>query len=451
MAGPIKDRIPPHDDDAERAVIGAVLIDETVMTTVQQYIGPDDFYSPRHRKIYEAILNLSAKGVRPQIRIISGELEKAGKLEEAGGSDYVASLSHVVPSSANAEYYAQVVQNCSIRRNLIRISGEIGSNAFDETIEPKVLLEEIQQKLYLASDPQRVFRYKTAKTVLNNTLPYIEEAYRTKAEITGIPSGFYELDKMTSGFHEAELIIIGARPGRGKTAIALSIAANITIRQNRPAVFFSLEMSDRALMLRLLSAETGINHTSLKVGSWEKADFQKIIDAGDLIHSAPLYIVDMPHMTMLSILAMSRMLKIKENIQIVFIDYISLIAAQDQRQARYEFVSDVSRSLKGLARELGIPVVVLSQIRRELDRENRAPSLADIRESGSIEQDADIVMFLHYDKEKEKAEEQEDKKSVQLKVMKNRSGQMGDINLSFIPRLTKFVPENDNTNYNNRR
>jgi len=441
MAGQTIDRIPPHNDDAERAVIGATLIDESAVTTTQQYLGPDDFYAPRHRKIYEAVLSLFNKGTRPDLLTLSAELEKAGKLDESGGNDYIASLTHAVPSSANAEYYAQVVQNCALRRNLIKISGEAGSRAYDETTEPKVLLEETQQKLFLVSDPQRTFRYKKAQDIVKNTVDYLNAAYINKAEYTGVPSGFQDLDRMTSGFHSSELIIIGARPGKGKTAIALSMAANITIRQGRPAAFFSLEMSDRSLMLRLLSAESRIDHHKLRTGFFVKDDFQKIFDAAELVHNAPLYVVDMPHMTMLNIQAMARMLKIQENIEIIFIDYISLIASDNARQARYEFVSEVSRSLKGLARELDIPVVVLSQLRRESEREKRSPSLSDIRESGAIEQDADIVMFINPDRDKNEDEQaKEIGEKVQLIVAKNRSGPVASIDMTFLSHLTKFVP-----------
>jgi replicative DNA helicase len=249
------------------------------------------------------------------------------------------------------------------------------------------------------------------------------------------------LDKLTSGFHPSELVVLGARPGKGKTAIALSMAANITIRQERPAAFFSLEMSDRALMLRLLSAETKIDHNKLRTGFFVKDDFQKLFEAADLLHNAPLYIVDMPHITMHTIQSMSRMLKIQQNIGIIFIDYISLIASDNPRQARYDFISEVSRSLKGLARELDIPVVVLSQLRRESEREKRPPSLADIRESGAIEQDADIVMFLNPDREKEQDNPFKDEgEKVQLIVAKNRNGPVATIDLLFYNHLTKFVP-----------
>jgi len=439
-----RDRIPPHNDDAERAIAGAMLIDDSAVTIAQKFLRPDDFYSKRHHIIYEAILNLVNRGIRPDLLTLTGELEQAGKLDEAGGIDYIASLTHAVPSSANAEYYALIVQNCSLRRSIIRISGDSGAKAYDETVEPKLILEETQQKLFFISDPRRIFDYKKANTIIKNVVSYLDDVYKTRAEFTGIPSGFIDLDKLTSGFQPAELIIIGARPGMGKTAIALSMAANISIRQNRPAAFFSLEMSDQSLMLRLLSAEAEIDSHKLKTGFFARSDFHRILSAAEFVHYAPLFIVDLPHMTMMNIQAMARMLKIQEKIEIIFIDYIGLIASDNNMLKRFEFISEVSRALKGLARELRIPVVALSQLRREA--ENQKPNLADIRESGSIEQDADVVMFLNRDRELEKNIEEQAETSaqkVQLMLAKNRNGPVGTVNLTFKKHLTKFVPFTD--------
>ena len=433
-------RIPPHNDDAERAVIGAMLIDDRAVTTVQQYIKPEDFYSPRHRKIFEAILSLFNKGTRPDLLTLSGELERAGKLDEAGGNDYIAALTHAVPSSANAEYYAQAVQACSLRRGLIQISGDAGARAYDETVEPKQILEETQQKLFYVSDPRRIFRYKNANSSVLDTFNHLEEVYKTKAEYTGVPSGFYDLDKLTSGFHSSELIVIGARPGMGKTAIALSMAANITIRQNKPAAFFSLEMSDQALMLRLLSSETKIDSYKLRKGLYSQSDRQSILEAGGFIGDAPLFITDMPSMTMLNIQAMARMLRVQEKVEIIFIDYIGLIAKDNKHLPNWEHFSEVSRALKGLARELNIPIIALSQLNREAEKET--PSLAVLRDSGSIEQDADMVMFIQRDRELDKNMEEQAKETgqvVQLLLAKNRNGPVGTIKLNFLKHLTKFV------------
>ena len=446
MAAAGKDRIPPHNDDAEKALLGAMLIDDRVVHIAQQYLRKEDFYSSRHRKIYEAVLTLSGKGTQADLLTLSGELEKIGKLDDAGGNDYIASLTHAVPSSANAEYYAQIVQEASLRRSLIQVSGDTGARAFDETVEPKFLLEETQQKLFAISDPKRIFRYKKVGDTVISVFEYLEKVFKTKAKFTCIPSGFEDLDRLTSGFQNAELIIIGARPGVGKTAIAVSKAANISIRQKIPVAFFSLEMSDQSLMLRLISSESNIDSNKLRTGFFPKSDFGKIWSASELLHSAPLYIVDTPYMTILNIQAMSRMLRIQEKIEIIFIDYIGLITSEDNKMKRYEFISEVSRALKGLARELNIPIVALSQLSRESEREKRSPNLADIRDSGSIEQDADMVMFISRDREENKTAEEQAKEGiqkVQLLLAKNRNGPVGTVELLFLKHFTKFIAPDD--------
>jgi len=441
MAASGRDRIPPHNDDAERAILGAMLIDDNAVTIAQQYLKPEDFYSPRHRKIYEAIVSLFNKGTRPDLLTLSSELEQTGKLDEAGGNDYIASLTHAVPSSANTEYYSRIVQNCSLRRSLIQVSGDVASRAYDETVEPKILLEETQQQLFLINDPQRIFRYKKADDPAKSAVKHIIDVFLVKPQYTGIPSGYTALDKLTSGFQRSELVIIGARPGVGKTSIAMNMAANISIRQHVPTAFFSLEMSEQALMLRLLSAESRLDSQKLRTGHFPKSDFDDIYAAAEKVYDAPLFIVDMAKMTMLNIQSMARMLKVQEKVEIIFIDYIGLIASDNPRLARYEFISEVSRALKGLARELGIPIVALSQVRRESEREKRPPNLSDIRESGSIEQDADVIMFLHRDRELDKSAEEQSMEAgqkVQLIVAKNRNGPVGTIALTYIKHLTKY-------------
>jgi replicative DNA helicase len=380
-------------------------------------------------------------GHKADLLTIKGELEKSGKLDEAGGIDYIASLTHVVPSSANADYYAQIVRGCSLRRGLIQAAGIAGSRAYDETIDPKNLLEETQQRLFTLSDTRRVFSYKKAGETIGVTFKYLEKVYNSKALYTGIPSGFDDLDRITSGFQPAELIVIGARPGMGKTAIALTMAAHISLRRQIPAAFFSLEMSDQSLMLRLISAEAKIDSHKLRTGFFEPSEYHKIFAASDRIQSAPLFIVDMPHMTNLDITAMARMLRIQEKVEIIFIDYIGLIASDNHFMPRHEQIAETSRALKGLARDLDIPVVALSQLRREAEKER--PSLADIRDSGAIEQDADMVLFLNRDRELDKTMEeqaQEKGQEVQLVIAKNRNGPVGSIKLTFLKQFTKFTP-----------
>ena len=260
--------------------------------------------------------------------------------------------------------------------------------------------------------------------------------YETRPQYTGVTTGFPDLDILTSGFQPSELIIIGARPGMASSAIALSMAANISIRQKKPVAFLSLEMSRNALMVRLLSSEAGIDLNKIRTGNFTSSEFETILSMGKHIHMAPLFIVDMPHMTMLNIQAMARILRIQEKVEIIFIDYIDLISKDNTKIPYREMISHVSRSLKELARELDIPVVALSQLRREA--ENQKPSLADIRESGSIEQDADMVMFINRDRELEKSQEIGQK--VKLMIAKNRNGPVGTIDLIFLKYITKFVP-----------
>ncbi|MCL2478648.1 MAG: replicative DNA helicase [Treponema sp.] len=438
----IKDRIPPYNDDAEKAVLGAMLIDETAVNVVLQRLRPDDFYSAVNRRICQAILNLHAEGHHADLLTLKGELEKTGLLDESGGVDYIAALTHIVPSSANADYYAQIVQDCSLRRGIIQAAGIAGSRAYDETSGPRQILEEIQQRLFTLSDTRRLFKYSRAEETIKTTFEYLSEVFN-KGQFTGIPSGYEALDKLTSGFQKTEFTVIGARPSMGKTALALNMAAHIAIELKIPVAFFSLEMSTRSLLLRLISSEARIDSNKFRSGILTKKDFASMFQAADRIKPAPLFFVDMPQMTILDIQAMSRMLRSQEKVEIIFIDYIGLISSESTNQARYEFVSEVSRSLKGLARELDIPVIALSQLSRELEKEKRSPNLADIRESGSIEQDADMVMFIDRDRELNKTQEEQSKdkgQKVKLIVAKNRNGPTGIVDLTLLKAFLKFVP-----------
>ena len=447
MANTLASRIPPHNDDAERAVIGAMLIDEKAVPLAQQYLREDDFYSPRHRKIFKAIGTLFINGTGADLLTLSSELEKEGKLDEAGGNDYLASLTHAVPSSANTEYYAEVVRNHALRRALIQFAGEIGTKAFDETEEPDTLLETAQEILFRISDPRGINRYKKVNELIVPVFNDLENRYKNRdKEFTGVPSGFHALDKMTSGFQPAELTIIGARPSMGKTALALSMATRIAIKHNTPVAFFSLEMPENALMMRLISAESGVDSQKLRTGTFTHSVLaQEIFPVAERLHLAPLYIGDTPNMTMGSIRTMARMLRVQEKVEIVFIDYIGLITSENNRmRPRWEIFSEISRSLKGLARELNIPVVALSQLSREAEKQK--PGMADLRETGSIEQDADMIILIDRDRELEKTTEEQAQatgQKAELILAKNRNGPVGKIELTFLKHLAKYVDFTD--------
>jgi replicative DNA helicase len=440
-AAELKDKIPPHNEDAEKATLGALLLDEDAITTAIQYLRPADFYSNANRRVYDAILNLFNQGRKADIITIVEELRRLGELEAAGGAAYVASLTNVVPTSANVDYYAKIVQDCSLRRSLIRVSQETTAKSFDESRESRIILEETQQRIFDLTEDRQTLTFRSAKEIIPKAIEIIEGLYHSNKEYTGIPSGIDELDTLTSGFQPSELIILGARPSVGKTALALTMAAFISIQKKIPTAFFTLEMSDMALIQRLLSSEAAIESNALRTGYLKKSDFNKLLEAAGKIYDAPLYIVDMPNMKLLDLRAQARRLRAQQKVEILFIDYLTLIGSENYQLQRHEQIAEISRSLKSLARELNIPIVALSQVRREVEGKGR-PGLADIRESGSIEQDADMVLFLHRERDADKKEgAQTGGLPTELIIAKQRNGPVGTVEIVFLPRYTKFASQ----------
>ena len=434
MAAPLKDKVPPHNDEAEQAALGAILLDNDAIDAALEYLRADDFYSNANKRVFNAVLNLHSLGQqKADIITVVAELRRMGELEAAGGPAYIASLTNAVPSSANIEHYARLVYDCSLRRALLRLSAELNTRAFDESTEARMILEEAQSLILKLGEDRLRTSFKYTRELVNKVLDIIDEL-SSKKTYTGIPSGFDDLDTMTSGFQKSELIILGARPTIGKTALALAMSAYITIDKKIPAAFFSLEMSDIALVLRLISSEARVESDKIRKGFLSSSDRGKIYTAAERIYEAPLYIVDSPGMKLLDLRSMARRLRFKHQVEIIFIDYITLINSENKDLPRHEQIAEISRSLKSLARELEIPVVALSQLRRETEREKSAPNLADIRESGSIEQDADLVMFLH--RKKETGTETDGK--TELIVAKQRNGPVGKIDIVFIPKYARY-------------
>jgi replicative DNA helicase len=443
-----KDKTPPHDDELERAALGSLLQDaDAVSAVIHQHLRVEDFYARANQRIFEAILSLDSKGLRPDIQTVVQELKQLGKLDEAGGASYVAGLTTVIPSSANIDYYAQSVKSHSLRRALLRVASQIGVSAYDESKDSREVLEEVQQQIFDLSDNRQLFLSRHIGEVLHETIDLIEKVRKSKNPITGISTGFDRLDKLTSGFQKDEFSVIGARPSVGKTALALNMAANIAFHQKVPAAFMSLEMSDIALAQRLISSEAMVQAQNLRSGFLSQSDYKNIVDVMARIYKAPLYIVNMPNMQLLDLSAQARKLRSQQNIEILFIDYLGLISHENAMLPRYEKFSEISRSLKSLARELHIPVVVACQLTRDAQWE--VPTLANLRDSGSIEQDADLVLFLHREVKKNK-KEKEDKDSgfqeaaenipTELIVAKQRNGPIGVIKLELVAKYAKFVP-----------
>jgi replicative DNA helicase len=437
---PLKEKVPPHNDEAEQAALGAMLLDNDSIDIAFQYIKPDDFYSNANRRVYKAILSLFNQGrQKADIITVVAELRQAGELDGAGGASYVASLTNVVPSSANIDYYAKIIQDCSLRRSLLRISADVNSSSFDESTAARLILEETQQKVFELGVDNQTVTYKDTKELVPKTIDMIDKLYHSKDAFTGIASGYDALDTLTSGFQKSELAIIGARPSVGKTAFALNIAANITLIHKKPAAFFSLEMSDMALMLRLISSEAMIESEKIRAGLLQPKDYHNLMRAAGRLFDAPLYFVDMPSMKLLDLRSQARRLRSQLKVEIIFIDYLTLISSENHYAPRHEQIAEISRSLKSLARELDIPIVALSQLRR--DAEGKWPNLSDIRESGSIEQDADLVIFLHAERESDKkpgAESGDNK--IEVIIAKQRNGPVGTLQLAFLRKFGKFVP-----------
>ncbi len=436
----LKDKIPPHNSEAEMATLGALLLDPEALSVVLRYLRADDFYKNAHKKIFQSIISLFNRGEAIDLLTLTEELRTHGQLSEIGGSAYVSSLTSVVPTSANIEYYAKIVQENSIRRLMLRIASEMIASSHNDSLDSRAIIEEAERKVFEVTDSQQRGGYRAANEIIPETIEAIEKLYHRKDSYTGIPSGFGELDNMTSGFQKSEFIIIGARPSVGKTALALTMASNMSIEKKVPVGFFTLEMSENALMMRLIASESRINSEKLRSGMLKTADFKSLTDAAGRIYDAPLYIDDTPNMKLLDLRAQARRMKSKEKVQVIFIDYIGLIEPESKINVpRHEQVAEISRSLKSLARELGIPIICLSQVGRQ--SEGKAPNLADLRESGSIEQDADVVMFLHRKRETDRDMDQSSKVTnvvTELIIAKQRNGPIGTIEIAFLPKYTRF-------------
>ena len=428
----LKDKVPPHNIEAEQAVLGALLLNWGAMAEVVSNIRADRFYSLQNQIIFDAMLKLYTKNATGDTISLINELTVEGKLEQAGGAAYIASLTDTVPSAANIDYYADMVIDRASRRDLIRISSELKANSFDLQQDSKFLLDNAEQKIFALAERNETTTVHTAKDIMFKEIELIEARYKSKNQFTGIPTGFANLDIMTSGFQNSELIIIGARPSIGKTALALSMIQYIACEKRIPCGFFSLEMPYESIGMRLLAQEARVPMQKIRSGMLKIEDVKKIQDAAGRWFEAPLYTVDTPNMKLLDIRAVARRMVKNNEVKIIFIDYIGLITIDDNKKEQWEQVSEISKSLKALARELQIPIVALCQVSR--DAEGNEPNLAQLRGSGSIEQDADVVMFLHRDRLKEAVAAQDAK----LILAKQRNGATGDIDIMFLPGYSKF-------------
>lgn len=432
----LADKVPPHNVEAEQAVLGALLLNWSAMAEVVSILKADRFYSIQNQIIYEAMLRLYSKSIAGDTISLINELTSDGKLEQSGGAAYIASLTETVPSAANIEYYAQVVIDRAARRDLIKISSELRASSFDLSKSSDSLLDSAEQRIFALAERNETTEIHSAKTIMIREIELIDARTKSRNSFTGIPTGFGKLDTYTSGFQNSELIIIGARPSIGKTAIALSMMQYIACEKKIPCGFFSLEMPYESIGMRLLSQESNVHMQKVRSGMLRVSDIQKLQDAASRWFNAPFYVVDTPNMRLLELRAMARRMVTNHEVKIIFIDYIGLITTEDSSRPVYDQVSEISKALKALARELAIPIVALCQVARSAEGEE--PNLAQLRGSGSIEQDADVVMFLHRDRLKEEGIEAQDAKLI---LAKQRNGATGEIPILFLPPYSKFVPK----------
>ena len=439
MDATLNDKVPPHNIEAEQAVLGALLLNWSAMAEVVSTLRPDRFYSLSNQVIYEAMVKLYTKSATGDTISLINELTVENKLEQAGGAAYIASLTDTVPSAANIDYYANMVLDRAARRDLIHISSELKASSFDLQKESDSLLDEAEQKIFALAEKNETTQIYSAQNIMVKEIELIEARYKSKNQFTGVPTGFAKLDTYTSGFQDSEFIIIGARPSIGKTALALSMIQNIACEKRIPCGFFSLEMPYESIGMRLLAQEARVPMNKIRSGMLKIDDVKKIQDAAGRWFEAPLYTVDTPNMKLLDLRAVARRMVKNQGVKIIFIDYIGLISTDDPTAPVFEQVSLISKSLKALARELSIPIVALCQVAR--DAEGQEPNLAQLRGSGSIEQDADVVMFLHRDRIKDgDSIAAQDAKII---LAKQRNGACGDIPIMFLPSYSKFENKAD--------
>ena len=433
-------KVPPHDVEAEQAVLGSMLTDKDAVISAIEVLKEDDFYRTDNKSIYEAIMNLYNRAEPIDIITVKAELESLGKFEQVGGLEYLASLPDKVPTTANVQKYIKIVEEKSISRSLIKTANEIIDLGYSQTEDIEDIMNGAEKKIFDIMQSKNNKSYTPIKDVLVESFTNLEKLYNQKQHVTGVPTQFYDLDDKTAGLHGSELILVAARPAMGKTAFALNIATNAALRANVPVAIFSLEMSKDQLVNRILCSEAMVDSNKVRTGKLDEEDWGKLAEAIGPLSEAGIYIDDTPGISIMEIRTKCRKLKLEKNIGLVVIDYLQLIVGSNRRSggSREQEISEISRSLKILAKELNVPVIALSQLSRAVEqREDHRPMLSDLRESGAIEQDADIVMFLYRD---DYYNEDSEKKNVaEVIIAKHRAGSTGTVELLWLGNYTKFA------------
>ena len=430
------EKLPPYNLEAEQAVLGAILLDNNAILKALEIFDPSDFYRPSHQKIFNAMYNLNEREDVIDLLTLRDELERRRELEDVGGPAYVVSLVDVVPTAANVEFHAKIVHEKAIARRLLNASIEIATRCYDESEEVEKTLEYAEQKIFEISKGQTKQAFTHVSIVVEDGVEKIEKLSQKKSLVTGAPTGFIELDQMTSGFQPSDLIIVAARPAMGKTSFCLNVAQHMGVKEQIPTAIFSLEMSKEQLGIRLLCAEARLDSHNVRIGNLKDEDWERLAHASEMISNAPIYIDDTPAISILEMRAKAKRLKMDKGLGVIIVDYLQLMESRTRRENRQQEITEISRSLKKLAKELDVPVIALSQLSRAVEnRTDKHPQLSDLRESGAIEQDADIVMFIfrpevYFDDAPEGIAE--------IIIGKQRNGPVGTFQLAFVKQYTRF-------------
>lgn len=433
------DKLPPQSVEAEQSVLGAILLDEDALPKAIEIVTPEDFYKKAHRKIFQAMVELFDRAEPIDLITLTEHLRQKGELEEVGGASYLSSLVDAVPTSANIRNHAKIVKEKALLRGLIKECTEVISMVYEEPLPADEIVDQAEKKIFSLSEYRINESFSSLRDVVKDSFEMIEQLYARKEAVTGIPSGFRDLDEMTSGFQPGDLIIIGGRPSMGKTAFALNIAQYVGVETGKPVAIYSLEMSKRQLAIRLLASEAMVDSKKLQRGFIKKEDWHKLTTAAGRLAEAPIFIDDTPNLSVIEMRAKARRLKAEHGLALIIVDYLQLIRGRSNVERREQEISEISRSLKALAKELDLPVIALSQLNRAVEqRTDKMPTLADLRESGAIEQDADVILFLYRDEVYHKNKPDNKGKAI-VRIAKQRNGPTGDIKLTFLDYCTRFV------------
>jgi len=438
-ASPDPMHIPPQNIEAEESLLSAILVDNTALLEVVETLSAADFYRTAHQKIYDAITDLFDKAEPIDLVTLNNHLKEKGHLEAVGGSAFLARLVDVVPLAANAQHYARIVHDKAVLRRLIEKANAISKRCFQEQGPTDEIVDFAENAIFEVADQKARQAFYPLSKLIDVNIDFLEEKQKNKSLVTGVPTGFGQLDNLTSGLQNSDLIILAARPSMGKTALALNIARNAAVEAGVPVAVFSLEMSKEQLSLRLLCSEARIDSSRLRSGFFSMEDWQRLTDAAGVLSAAPIFIDDSASLTAMEVRAKARRLKMDKNIGLIVIDYLQLMQGRAGAERRDLEISEISRSLKALAKEINLPVIALSQLNRMLEQRNdRRPRLSDLRESGALEQDADVVAFIYRDEVYNKEENNPNKGTAEIILAKQRNGPTGDIKLTFLNAYTRF-------------